>query len=56
MTVVAISGGSPMGLKVGLQASAGRGFNPQLVLYCDLLSLGLIVHTLRDGMDELICL
>ena len=28
VTVVAISGGSPMGLEVGLQASAGRGFSP----------------------------
>ena len=36
ITVVAISGGSPMGLEVGLQASAGRGFSPPtcIVLFC----------------------
>ena len=35
ITAVAISGGSPLGLGVGLQASAGRGFSPPtcIVLY-----------------------
>jgi len=34
---VAISGGSPMGLGVALQASAGGISVPQFVLYCILI-------------------
>ena len=45
LTAVAISSGSPMGLEVGVQASAGRGFSPPI---------GIVLYGLNRVYDQTI--